>query len=259
MYEGFVFNTVPCVGEPGPQNIGKYTDPESCWFNVFLGYYQIDVDAQKWGRPFGYVCDHKAESAVRRDDLIRLGKADWNWFSNWMYGVPTEAIEPYMTVPGEATVTVLGVTQIGASDWHEVAVENVRVASTYESDTAGARKLVGRGPLGHAWRDSFGLPQPRPDRTKSFFPTCLRARLYMAYSWQDANHEPGRKHRPPTFHTYMFGATVWADDPRRNDAFKNEFMAAQLACIRRLIESNFATQGFPLAAPPAAAAPPPDG
>jgi hypothetical protein len=245
-YKDFIFNTVPCVGAPGPRNIGLYTDPLSWWFNLFIGYYQIDVVADEWERPFGYQKPENVDSQVRGEDLIRLGKADWNWFSNWMYGVPTEAIEPYMTVPDGATVDCLDNREIGMSEWHQVRLNNVRVASCYQSEAPGAARLVGRGPLGQVWRDSFGLPCPRPDRTESFFSTELCGHLYMAYSREPEGPGEGRNHRPAMFHTYMFGATVWWDDPLRDDDFKEDFLQAQLEAIRELMVGTYGARGFPI-------------
>jgi hypothetical protein len=163
-----------------------------------------------------------------------------------MYGVPTEAIEPYMTVPDGATVDCLDNREIGMSEWHQVRLNNVRVASCYQSDAPGAARLVGRGPLGQVWRDSFGLPCPRPDRTESFFSTELCGHLYMAYSWEPEGPGEGRDDRPAMFHTYMFGATVWWDDPLRDDDFKEDFLQAQLEAIRKLMAGAYGARGFPI-------------
>ena len=94
----FVFNTVACVGAADDAGRGAYPNPDSIWFNVFFGCYQIDAPKSDWSRPFGYVSADGAASKIEFDDVTRLGEADWNFFSNWMYGVPREAIDPYNVV-----------------------------------------------------------------------------------------------------------------------------------------------------------------
>ena len=171
-YGSFIFNTVACVGELDDQGRGAYADPQSPWFNIFLGYYQIDVEVSKWGRPFGYESDGGIDSEVHHEDIIRLGKADWNWFSNWMYGVPAEYLEDDIdAIDPDTTVEVspqLG--KIGNSLWHSVAMDNVKVKSCFESDAPGAPKLVNNSPLTFVWRDAFGRPYPR--KGKNYRASC---------------------------------------------------------------------------------------
>ena len=91
----FVFNTVASVGgTDSPAYARHYTDPESPWFNLFLGYYQIDAaESAGWTRPFGFRSDDAEASEPKFEELVQLGMADWNWFSNWNYGTPVDAIE----------------------------------------------------------------------------------------------------------------------------------------------------------------------
>ena len=100
-YPPFVFNTVACVGAFSPPGApGPYADPTSeCWFNVFFGYYQLDCLKSEWSRPFGYATADRERSTVVVEDLVRLGKSDWNWFSNWCYGVPWDALVLHLVSP----------------------------------------------------------------------------------------------------------------------------------------------------------------
>src|SRR3954454_18638969 len=75
-YPDWVFNTVACVGAFDEDGRGSYSDPTSPWFNVFLGYYQIDARKKGgWDRPFAYEGADGAASKVRIDEVIRLGKS----------------------------------------------------------------------------------------------------------------------------------------------------------------------------------------
>ena len=52
-----VFNVAFSCADSNPFKPGAYGDPHSIWFNVFFGYYEIDVAQKAWGRPFGYEAD----------------------------------------------------------------------------------------------------------------------------------------------------------------------------------------------------------
>jgi hypothetical protein len=223
----FVFNTVACVGQAGDGGLGAYTDPDSVWFNVFFGCYQIDAPRSDWSRPFGYGSANGAASSIAFDDITRLGEADWNFFSNWMYGVPLEAIEPFNKVDPVTTDQDPAPGLIGTTLWHHASVEGVKCVSTYESKSPGAARLVRNSYIDDVWRRAFGLPNPQPDRPTSFVPTTLRAEFHMAY-FEDAD----------AYHTIICGgtATVPVDE---------DFLAAQMQAIRSVIAEGYGDRGFP--------------
>jgi hypothetical protein len=225
--EPWVFNTVACVGDFDSRGRGTYSDPTSPWFNVFLGYYQIDAPKPSWKRPFAYESADGGRSQVRFDEIVRLAKSDWNYISNWMYGVPSEVAERH----NDFDVDRLRLTQrdagvIGQSHWHRVEIGGVEFVSVYEADRDGAERLVSNSLVSNLWRDAFGKPNPRDDHPDSFIPTVLDGDLYIAY-WEDDE----------AFHTVMFGGTAPANAPK-------EFLARQLAEARRVIERSFGDTGF---------------
>jgi hypothetical protein len=227
----FVFNTVASVGGTVQPYARYYTDPESDWFNLFLGYYQIDARRdQGWDRPFGYETDAGADSEVKFDDLVRLGKADWNWFSNWNYGVPLDAIEDAEDVDRRTKWDgkYLSPEEIGNTWWHRVKVERFVAASTYESDLPGDGRLRANSAQSDAWRYFFGAPCPRPTPERSFFPTKLDAELFMAY---------GEDQKEGVFHTYMFGGTL-------RDRGPVDLLQAQLTAVETVIEKCYPDLGF---------------
>ena len=230
-HPSFTFNTVACVGQPdGEDEPGLYTSPASHWFNVFFGYYQLDAPKADWTRPFGYRSANGLASEIEVEDVVRLGKSDWNFFSNWMYGVPDAAVERCNGIDMASMPVHRGpAEQIGATLWHPLVIDDVEVASAYESDAPGAARLVENSELDDIWRHAFGLPNPHPDWKESFIPTRLRASVWMAY-WEDAD----------AFHTTIFGGTL----PKGGD---QAFLDLQMRSVRTVIERSYQGLGFPAA------------
>ena len=120
----FVFNVCFAVGHPSlrapqlpdlPPLSFPYGDPTSIWFNVFVGYYQLDAPKSGWTRPFAYVPGSDAKfTRIEFDDIVRLGKADWNYFSNYLYGVPADCIEPFDSSLGAVSCANLGRVRLGS-------------------------------------------------------------------------------------------------------------------------------------------------
>ncbi|MEJ7584469.1 MAG: hypothetical protein WKF43_10385 [Acidimicrobiales bacterium] len=226
-YPPFTFNTVACVGAAADGAPGAYGDPESIWFNVFFGYYQVDCSKSRWSRPFGYRSAAGAASVPATEDVLRLGKADWNWFSNWMYGVPERVLYPYSRIDKDPVgIVIKGPTLVGASRWHHLRLSGVAVASCYEADRSCANRLERNTPLQTVWRHAFGMPHLRVCHPVSFVPTDVDAALDMAY-WEDDT----------AYHTVMFGGTAQAgSDPG--------FLDAQVAATRAIIEEDYPALGF---------------
>ena len=224
----WVFNTVSCVGvdQPHDEHPG-YTDPTSQWFNVFVGYYQIDVDKREWRRPFGYRSARGVGSEIEHEDLARLGRSDWNWFANWMYGVPEELVTTYCGTGLQGLeCRQSSPVIVGERLWHVAGVDNLEFVSAYESDAPGAGKLCHNSLLTFAWRRCYGPPNPHPDFPKSFIPTVMSTRLYASY-WEDDEQ----------FHTVMFGAAARRDQDEK-------FLEVQLGAVRHVIETAYPELGF---------------
>ena len=225
----FVFNTVSCIGADDPAGQPCYTDPRSRWFNVFVGYYQIDAPKRDWSRPFGYASPSGAGSLVEFRDLLALGKSDWNWFANWMYGVPEDLAEECSQPDDDPQLDQSAAAQIGESLWHLVSVGNLQFVSAYESDVPGAGRLRDNSLLSGVWRRCYGAPCPCSGFTQSFIPTTMDTQIYMSY-WEDDE----------AFHTTMFGGSA-RKSPDRG------FLDCQLAAVRAVIERTHPELGFPLA------------
>jgi hypothetical protein len=226
-YPDWVFNTVACVGAFDEEGRGSYADPASIWFNVFLGYYQIDAPKPDWTRPFAYESAGGSSSKIRFDEIVRLGKSDWGYFSNWMYGVPADVVEAHNAFDMSALrATQWDAEVIGSTTWHRALVEGVDFVSAYEADDPGAGDLVDNALISRLWRRAFGPPNPRPGHSESFIGTTMDAGMYIAY-WEDAD----------AFHTTIFGGTgPSAGDPR--------FLDRQMGAAKAVIAESYAGLGF---------------
>jgi hypothetical protein len=237
-----LFNVCFSCGAPkGVLREGTYGDPTSPWFNVFFGYYQIDVIASEWGRPFGYL--DAASGAVNTDDVLRIGKADWNYFSNWMYGVPEVAIAPNNTLTG-ARVEVGPRERIGQRQWDVLNISQARMVSAYVSGKATDPKLEERGPYSFLWRMAFGCPKPRPEypELSSFFPVDMTATLFM--SFREVKNDPytGKD----VFQTFLFGGTVneWWQATFGKVGDNRRLLGLQLDAVKRVIVDAYPDLGF---------------
>lgn len=242
-HEGrLIFNVAFSCGDPGLFGRGLYTDPRSIWFNVFFGYYEIDVPRPAWSRPFGYRLEGEREQ-IRFDDVVRIGKADWNYFSNHVYGVPLEAIRPLDRYDmGRIPHRHLGRVKIGESWWDHVELDGVEVVSAYTAPGERGRLTNPDPLLSPIWRALFGRPNPQPGPMKSFAPVRMRAELYMAWeAGEDLDLESG------AWKTLIFGGTVRSDHPDR--AAADRFLALQLAAVRRVMVHAYPTAGFATAEP----------
>jgi hypothetical protein len=236
-YPPFLFNVSFACGSGRMFRPGVYGDPRSPWFNVFVGYYQIDVSRTEWSRPFGYTHDGQLEIA----DLARLGEADWNYFSNHMYGVPLDAIAP--VDDPDAKFTVLDSVEIAKRRWDHVEARGMTVASAYLANRDHRRLDDPHPILSDVWRCVFGEPYHDRSHAQSFFPTSMRARLYASFVEADDN----RDLRGPVYRTFIFGGTVnewWGARTPANAAHNEAFMALQMATIEDLIAREFAHLGF---------------
>lgn len=230
-YPPFVFNVCFSVGDFSLiRRPGSYGDPHSHWFNVFIGYYQLDAPKATWTRPFGYEAA-APNAAVAFADILRVGESDWNFFSNYMYGVPADCIAPFTGIDFANTPCLnLGRQAVGGRFWDFVEIDNVEAVSAYESDAPGARKLTNNSILSPLWRRTFGLPCPRPDYPRSFISTRLRARIYLSFS-EDAYY----------YHTAIFGATINKSFPA---PLNERFLDLQLEACRLVISRHYPRLGF---------------
>ncbi len=96
-YPKFIFNVCFACARPSFwTGVSDYANPKSHWFNVFFGFYVLNAPCSLWSRPFGFT----TSGDVYMEDILRLGKADWNYFSNYVYGVPLNYCQKNNNITG---------------------------------------------------------------------------------------------------------------------------------------------------------------
>jgi hypothetical protein len=229
-YPRFVFNVVFACSKPDVRGKSHYADPTSIWHNVFFGYYQLDAPTSAWSRPFGYTAA-TGRPELRFEDLVRIGKADWNYFSNRMYGVPDAAIRPLDPVDLATVKTVYrGRKKVGARWWDSVEISGIKVVSPYKA--AGDRDYEDFDPvLSPLWRRTFGVHPPRPGFPKSFFVTSVKAELFISYRTRHNTKLGERAHE-----TLIFGGTI--NEDHANAADNQRFLDLQMASLRAIMVTS---------------------
>jgi len=232
LFEGYPPFTVNVVFATGSSHLGKpglYTDPKSIWFNNFVGYYEVDCLKSKWERPFGYDENGK----VYNEDVIRLGKADWDYFSNYIYGVPIQEVSKFLSL--DCVEKLENRVQIDNKWWDFVECHQVPSSSAYVTS---ASKLEDRNAFFTAiWRLSFGEPHPREDYPNDFFPQKMSGQYLVSYL-EDYDSELN----DTVYKTFIFGGST--NEGYSNHAENREFKEAQMQSVTKIIRKHYPNLGF---------------
>lgn len=234
-YPRFVFKVAFAAAETDLLGRGNYANPASIWYNVFFGFYEIVVPAKAWGRPFGYA-DATSSAKVRFEDIVRIGKADWNHFSNELYGVPAAAIRAFDAVDMSRIETPpVERRKVGARKWDLVNLNGLSVVGPARSTRDGKGFVDRSAIVGKLWRYVFGTSAPTSKVRKSFAETKMRGRFYISFK---ADNEGGEA----VYKTWMFGGTVNEGYP---DKAENErFLGLQMRSIEEIMAREKGI-GFP--------------
>ena len=222
-----IFNVCFSCAKPDLAGRSAYADPTSHWFNVFFGFYEIDVSAARWGRPFGFTEAELAPQSVCVDDLLKIGKADWNYFSNWMYGVPRRYVDRYREIGTGAAAPRATITprlvRDGAGPPHvEGTIEGLRAVSGYPAGERLENNVCFWSPV---WRRVFGTCGPRPGHEQPFPGTSMKMKFWMRF---EEGHDVDLGER--AYKTFLCGGSInesWPDA-----AFNEEFLEAQMRAVR---------------------------
>jgi len=237
-YPDFAFNVAFACAHVDFFGESAYADPHSPWFNVFFGYYEIDAPKSKWTRPFGYTSAGPGAQVDFRD-VARIGVADWNYFSNHLYGVPAEKVHELDNIDFAAlTNRYLGREQVGSTWWDHVTSSGVRVVTPFRSTVDHGEFVDSSCPnVGPLWRRAFGVHEPDASSPTSFFPVKMRAEILMSF---DSACDPNFGEE--VYRTFFFGATV--ADGFADPAERDRFLALQMEALRRVIAEKRRI-GFP--------------
>jgi hypothetical protein len=241
-YPAFDFTVVFASAKPSFwRRKSDYANPKSHWFNVFYGYYDVVVPAEL-GRPFGYK-QQDGEWIVDFEDIVRLGKADWNYFSNRVYGVPDRIVKQHNDIEMGDIESNAQRERIGAYEWDKIRMKNTSVVSGYTSEHGDSWEIFDLC-LTEFWRHLFGTHPSVEGYDQSFPATKL-----LADGWMCFVPEEGGGYR-----THIFGGTVNLDfeTDEASRALNQRFMQRQLAALRGIIEGDANLRCAPSFATPGA-------
>ncbi len=250
-YDPIYFNVCFSCGRSKKKSHG-YADPRSIWFNVFFGYYQIDMAMhQRRNAPFGYTRVSRPNLPdtyeVNVKELLSMAKADWNYFSNYLYGVPEEKIiasgsnkiKPFET---DSIVTDLPKVRIGDRYWDVVEIKRICVVSGYENPRKKERQAT--SDYQSVWDHCYD-PYP-PSRSigdyANFYEVEMRVRFLMFYETGydcDAGQE--------VYRSYFFGGSVnnnYAKEHTDGEKENQQFLEQQLEEIVKIIKAKYGNKGF---------------
>ncbi len=219
-----MFNVCFACARPSLFKGGDYANPESHWFNVFFGFYEIDVDAALWKRPFGF--KNASANDLDFDDLLKIGKSDWNFFSNYLYGVPKNECLKYSSLTDSIKTSIINTNiTIGTHKFIEAEVSGVKVVSAYVSKQDNKKLLKNDGILTTIWQSAFGRPKPSNKYPDSFIPATMKLHFYIRFE-KSFDHDLNSD----AYKTYIYGGTINMD---YNGSVNNDdFLKAQLEAVR---------------------------
>jgi hypothetical protein len=224
-----IFNVCFSCHETDDDDQSDYANPESHWFNVFFGFYEIDVPAAEWGRPFGFK-NATDEWEIEFDDLLRIGKSDWNYFSNYMYGVPWwKACGCNRLDDSGVKNTVLDrEVDIAGVRYVECEVDGMEVVSAHRAGEEKLRRNVTF--ITKVWQKQFGTCEPKPGFGESFFPVRMRMRFLIG--WKE---EHDFDLSCMAYKTFIYGGSInkhWEGVDEDRKKFNDEFLQAQMTAVR---------------------------
>lgn len=191
-----------CVGADRWRR-GPYADPRSPWHNVFFGAYEARVDAETWGRPFAFP-SATSDALADGEEVLRLGKADWNDLSNGLYGVPRHAAAPH-----DALGAARWQAMPADAPWQAIHFSDITAVSAHLNPQDGGRYEDVDPAVGILWRQVFGRPTAGvPLDRPSFAPVTLAGRFWLRWL-ADRSRTTGR----PCFRTFVAGAIHRQDHP----------------------------------------------
>lgn len=179
-----------------------------------------------WDRPFGFIANNSNQLAI--EDLIKLAKADWNFFSNYMYGVPFQNCVTASEIFGDEVLKIIDdKVIINNKQFIEAEISNIKVVSGYQS---ASEKLLNNDKLfSPIWRKVFGIHPPISDYLKSFITTNMKMKFYIRF---EKSFDPDLEEI--CYNTYIYGGSINLDYP--NSTTNERFLDSQLQGIKQSIE-----------------------
>ncbi|MBW2278364.1 MAG: hypothetical protein JRF63_12795 [Deltaproteobacteria bacterium] len=223
-----VFNVCFSCHRPDRDKLSEYADPRSHWFNVFFGFYEIDVPCDEWERPFGFKTKDERDLQIEFNDLKRIGKSDWNYFSNYLYGVPRQIAHEHDDLDDSEVETSVAddPVDVDGKRFLECEVDGLEVVSGY---TAPDAKLLNNvWFFSKIWRDKFGTCGPKAGFDESFFGVRMKMRFLIRWKREfdnDLNCD--------AYKTFIYGATI--NKSYHDTEFNERFLDAQMEAVKKAV------------------------
>ena len=159
-----------------------------------------------------------------------MGKADWNYFSNYVYGVPGPYCKKNSAISGKEKHKIINpAVTIGQFKYIEVEVEEVEVVSAYQSND---EKLVNNykvfTPL---WQKVFGTHPPVEGYDQSFITTRMKMKFFIRF---DKGYDSDLK--AEAYNTYVYGGSINMDFPDKE--YNEDFLRSQLAGLKQSMRAE---------------------
>lgn len=202
-----------------------YPNPTSHWYNVYYGFYEIDLPLSTAPAAFGF----DREGNINPTDIIKLGIADYSFLTAYNYGVPIEICKQHIKPTGQEEFRIIKENvKIGTFTYTLIEISNAMLLSVYParekltSNEYPTSNLLHKMWGTHGYVPGFETPYPL---------VRMKARLYVTYSiGHDADYNG------PCYKTLIAGGIVNMDYP--DQAFADAFLEKQLEAVRESILIN---------------------
>lgn len=214
------FKTKVAITSSKPKgNYSEFLNPKSEWFNVLLILGKVEVEWKD--RPFGFT----ENLEVNKEDIYLYSKAVWNYFVNYIYGIPISECVKYNDIEDEHIQMISRKITIGNYDYIELDVVNLGTICGYSSWVSGGKGnyVVNDVILTPLWRRIFGKAKPRKSVMGMFEKCYMRLRIYLRFE------SVGN-----TFLSYINIASVNMGTSSR---INEEFMEVQINALKSAIIS----------------------
>jgi hypothetical protein len=223
-YPDFYLNIIASSAVVDQNGISDYANPVSQWFNVFYGFYEIDIPISDRSLPYGF----DSSGIVIPLDIIRIGLCDWNMLSSYMYGVPYNICEHNTHITGNENLYVTGTIKIGKYTYIEVEFNNVLGTSVYQAKSSllnkenPISKLLQQSWGGYPYIPGYDIPFPKVRMAGKFYITHITVFNYKLNCF--------------CYKTIVGGGVINID--YYDGKFNNDFLNKQMSEIRNTIILN---------------------
>lgn len=226
-YPDFYVNIIASSPIVNNNGISDFPNPQSHWFNVFYGFYEIDLPIHSFSSPFGF----DSNNHVIPIEIIKFGLCDWNIITSYLYGVPYELCEENVKITGNEKMSVINDSiKIGKYFYKEIEFSDILVTSSYPAKS----KLDTHSPIAKLLQKEWGIY----NYIKGYdipFPTVRMAGRFYITSMISYNHDINCF----CYKTIVAGGVVNMNHP--DPHFNQEFLNKQMQSIRQsiLINDNY--------------------